>query len=318
VNTILKIPSDTALLDEEGNLIALHSEQRFNHADELTKGARHFTYTGQLSQIKQVWDIFLLNSQEIKEDFEVLTQKRTSNPMSDPHTICYNPEQIFIEEGAEIRAAVLNASSGPIYIGKNAQISEGALIQGPFALNEGSVVAQGAKIRPGTSVGPHCKVGGEINNAVFFGYSNKGHDGYLGNAVIGEWCNLGANTNNSNLKNDISHVKLYSYVNRQLENTGLTFCGLLMGDYSKAGISTMFNTGTTVGVSVNVFGAGFQKKHTPSFSWGGAAEGSEPYRLDKAIQVIKNTQFLKKVEFTSIDETILRHIHLLTQTEQAI
>jgi len=312
VNTIMKIPLETALLDENGQLIAFHSKKTLTDPNKLPDGSPHYTYTGQLSQINHVWDIFLLNPQQIRDDFEKLTLRRKSFPLTDPHTICYNSADIFIEEGAQIKAAVLNAENGPIYIGKNAQISEGALIQGPFALNEGAVVAQGAKIRPGTSVGPYCKVGGEINNAVFFGFSNKGHDGYLGNAVLGEWCNLGANTNNSNLKNDITPVSIYNYTSQKLESTGLTFCGLFMGDYSKAGISTMFNTGTTVGVGVNVFGAGFQAKHVPSFTWGGAAEGYEPYRIEKALEVIRQTQLQKKVEFTETDETILRHIHLLS------
>lgn len=312
VNTILKIPADTALISENGELLALHSGNQYTRSEQLSKENRQFTYTGDIIQINQVWDIFQMNPTQIRADFEMITSSKSSKSIADPHTICYNSDQIFIEDGAQIKAAVLNAETGPIYIGKNAQISEGALIQGPFALNEGSVVAQGAKIRPGTSVGPYCKVGGEINNAVFLGYSNKGHDGYLGNAVIGEWCNLGANTNNSNLKNDISPVKIHSYVTGQLENTEMTFCGLFMGDYSKAGINTMFNTGTVVGVGVNVFGAGFQAKHVPSFTWGGAAEGYEPYRIEKAVTVIQNTQQQKKMEFSSIDEAIFREVHQLS------
>ncbi len=312
VNTILKIPLGTALKDDNGQLLAFHSSEVFSLSTQLTNADRQFTYTGKAGQIRHPWDIFLMNPALIKADFDRIASSRTSKGISDPHTICYCPGNIFIEEGAQIKAAVLNAESGPVYIGKNAQISEGASIQGPFAMSEGAVVAQGAKIRPGTSVGPYCKVGGEINNAVFFGYSNKGHDGYLGNAVLGEWCNLGANTNNSNLKNDISPVKIHSYVSGKPESTGLTFCGLFMGDYSKAGISTMFNTGTVVGVSVNVFGAGFQAKYIPSFTWGGAAEGYETYRIEKAVDVIRKTREQKKAIFSETDETILRTVQQLT------
>jgi UDP-N-acetylglucosamine diphosphorylase/glucosamine-1-phosphate N-acetyltransferase len=204
----------------------------------------------------------------------------------------------------------------PIYIGRNALIQEGSMIQGPFAIGESSVLAQGTKIRPNTTVGPFCKVGGEVSNCVVFGYSNKGHDGYLGNSVLGEWCNLGANTNNSNLKNDHSPVKLHSYATNALAETGLLFCGLMMGDYSKAGISTMFNTGTVVGVSVNVFGAGFQAKHVPSFSWGGAAEGYCGYRFEKAVTVAKDTVSRRGIAFGQTEEDIMRTIFENTQNQR--
>jgi UDP-N-acetylglucosamine diphosphorylase/glucosamine-1-phosphate N-acetyltransferase len=230
--------------------------------------------------------------------------------------ICYNSENIFIEEGAVIKASILNAENGPIYIGRNALIQEGSMIQGPFAIGESSVLAQGTKIRPNTTVGPFCKVGGEVSNCVVFGYSNKGHDGYLGNSVLGEWCNLGANTNNSNLKNDHSPVKLHSYVSDALADTGLLFCGLMMGDYSKAGISTMFNTGTVVGVSTNVFGAGFQSKHVPSFSWGGAAEGFSEYRFPKALAVAKDTVSRRNVSFDETEENILKSVFEQTREQR--
>jgi UDP-N-acetylglucosamine diphosphorylase/glucosamine-1-phosphate N-acetyltransferase len=266
--------------------------------------------------IRQIWDIFLNNGTQIKSDFARMTSSKQSAKITDPFTHCYNQENIFIEEGAVIRAAILNAENGPIYIGKNASIQEGAVIQGPFAIGESSVLAQGAKIRPNTTVGPFCKVGGEVSNCVIFGYSNKGHDGYLGNSVLGEWCNLGANTNNSNLKNDHSAVKIHNYATGKLESTGLLFCGLFMGDYSKAGISTMFNTGTVVGVSVNVFGAGFQSKHIPSFSWGGNAEGFTEYRFEKAVAVAKDTVSRRNVIFDETDEKIMKQVFEQTKNQR--
>ena len=271
-------------------------------------GLKEYIFPGEYVAIQNLWDIFVENGTQIVSDYELLTANQTTQPLTDPHTRCYAPENIFIEKGVTIRAAILNAEDGPIYLGRNATISEGAIIQGPFALGEGAVIGQGAKIRPNTTVGPYCKVGGEVNNSVFFGYSNKGHDGYLGNSVIGEWCNLGANTNNSNLKNDFTNVKLYNYATQNLEDTGRIFCGLFMGDYTKAGISTMFNTGTVVGVNVNVFGAGFQPKHIPSFSWGGAAEGFAPYRFDKALTVIKETMRRREFAFDDKREAILQSI----------
>ncbi|HAO48408.1 MAG TPA: glucose-1-phosphate thymidylyltransferase, partial [Runella sp.] len=261
-----------------------------------------------ITVIQHIWDIFVENGAQINADFAAITHQRTSQPLNDPHTHCYAPERIFIEKGAKVRAAILNAENGPIYIGKNATICEGSVVMGPFSLGESATVNWGAKMRMNTTIGPHCKVGGEISNSVLFSYSNKGHDGFLGNSVLGEWCNLGANCNNSNLKNDYTNVKLYSYATHTLEDTGRLFCGLFMGDYTKAGISTMFNTGTVVGVNANVFGAGFQSKHIPSFSWGGAAEGTTEYRLEKAIQVAYETVSRRNVPFGEIEQDILRSI----------
>lgn len=266
-----------------------------------------------ITVIQRVWDIFAENGAQIKADFANITHNRTSHPLSDPHTRCYAPENIFIEEGANIRAAILNAENGPIYIGKNATINEGSVVIGPFALGEGATVNWGGKMRMNTTVGPHCKVGGEVGNSVFFGYSNKGHDGFLGNSVIGEWCNLGANCNNSNLKNDYTNVKLFSYATHTLEDTGRLFCGLFMGDFTKAGISTMFNTGTVVGVNANVFGSGFQPKHIPSFSWGGAAEGFTEYRVEKALQVAFETVSRRNEPFGEIEQDILKQVFETTR-----
>ena len=222
------------------------------------------TCEGSVLKIETTWDIFSKNGDAIKADFKILTANRTSEPIPE-QTVAFNPEQIFIEKGAKIPLCVLNATEGPIYIGKNTEIMEGSMVRGPFALCEGSTLKMGTKVYGPTTVGPHSKVGGEVNNVVFFGYSNKGHDGYLGNAVIGEWCNLGADTNNSNLKNNYAEVRLWSYETDTFAKTGLQYCGLMMGDHSKCGINTMFNTGTVVGVSANIFGAGFPRNFIPSF-----------------------------------------------------
>ncbi|MGV3558470.1 putative sugar nucleotidyl transferase [Larkinella arboricola] len=303
------LPLEGALVTPDGLLLALYTEKPLESAPSADDAQTVTVFEEPLTVIRSLPDIFASNSEQIRADFELLTAGRTSQPITDPHTRCYAPENIFVEEGAQIRAAVLNAEGGPIYIGKNALIQEGTVMLGPFALCDHATINWGGKMRSNTTIGPYTKVGGEISNSVFFGYSNKGHDGFLGNSVIGEWCNLGANTNNSNLKNDYTNVKLYSYATGQFENIDRLFCGLMMGDYTKAGISTMFNTGTVVGVNVNVFGAGFQPKHIPSFSWGGGAEGLTDYRLEKAIEVVRETITRRGMVFTDVDEAILREVH---------
>jgi len=310
---IEKMPSESVLFSTAHEILAVRTIASNWNPDDDLKYLTSIIYSESVVLIRQIWDIFSNNGTQIKADFEKITASRTSAELTDPFTRCYNTDNIFIEEGAVIKAAILNAENGPIYIGRNATIQEGALVQGPFTIGEGSVLAQGAKIRPNTTVGPFCKVGGEVSNSVIFGYSNKGHDGYLGNSVLGEWCNLGANTNNSNLKNDHTPVKLHSYATGALESTGLLFCGLFMGDYSKAGISTMFNTGTVVGVNVNVFGAGFQPKHIPSYSWGGKAEGFTEYRFEKATAVANDTVSRRHINFDATDEKILRKVFEQTQ-----
>lgn len=257
-------------------------------------------------RIEQTWDIFSKNGEAIIRDFEMLTKGRTSQAL--PENIwTKNPENIFIEEGAIIEFCTLNASEGPIYIGKDAEIMEGALVRGPFALCEHSTIKMGAKIYSNTTIGPHCKVGGEVNNSVIFGYSNKGHDGFLGNSVLGEWCNLGADTNNSNLKNNYAEVRLWNYEAKNFARTGLQFCGLMMGDHSKCGINTMFNTGTVVGVSANIFGSGFPRNFIPSFSWGGSG-GFTTYKTDKAFEVAKVVMGRRGMEFSDLDSKILEHV----------
>ncbi len=261
-------------------------------------------------QIKNTWDIFSFNGLAIQADFDLITQDKETEPI--PETVqCINKKNIFIEEGAVINFATLNASKGPIYIGKNAEIMEGATIRAPFALCEGSTVKMGAKIYGDTTIGPQCKVGGEVSNSVFFGYANKGHDGFLGNSVIGEWCNLGADTNNSNLKNNYAEVKIWSYETERFAKTGLQFCGLMMGDHSKSGINTMFNTGTVVGVSANIFGGNFPRNFIPSFSWGGSA-GFTTYQMRKVNEVASVVMKRRKLEYDEKEQSILEHIFEVT------
>lgn len=275
----------------------------------LEKTAKHKPYENKVTLIDQVWKIFQLNGEQIKLDFERITEGRKSQPLGDDHTILYGElsKDIFIEEGAEIKAAVLNAGSGPIYIGKNAQIQEGALIRGPFALCEDSIVNMGAKIRGDTTVGPFSKAGGEISNSVIFGFSNKAHDGFLGNSVIGEWCNLGADTNTSNLKNNYENVKIWNYKKGGFKDTGLQFCGLMMGDHSKCGINTMFNTGTVVGVGSNIFGDGFPRTFIPSFAWGGAS-GFTTFQLNKMLDTAERVLGRRSKKLEEADKKILKHL----------
>jgi len=256
--------------------------------------------------IKNTWSIFQLNGAAIEADFQLITKNRTSQPLPE-QVVAFNADQIFIEEGAILPLCMLNATNGPIYIGKDAEIMEGSMVRGPFALCENSVLKMGTKIYGPTTIGPHSKVGGEVNNVVFFGCSNKAHDGFLGNSVIGEWCNLGADTNTSNLKNNYAEVRLWNYESENFAKTGLQFCGLLMGDHSKCGINTMFNTGTVVGVSANVFGSGFPRNFIPSFSWGGHS-GLSTYLTNKAFEVAQVVMKRRGEEFTDIDAAILTEV----------
>lgn len=257
--------------------------------------------------VEAIWELFQKNDAAIRLDYELLTAGRTSSPISATNQ-AMNPSAIFIEEGAIVECAVLNANTGPIYIGKNSEIMEGSLIRGPFSMNEDAIVKMGAKIYGATSIGPHCKVGGEISNCIFQAYSNKGHDGFLGNSLVGEWCNFGADTNSSNLKNNYSPVKIHSYKTNNLEATTVQFCGVLMGDHSKTGINTMLNTATVVGVSANIFGGGFPSKYIPSFTWGGA-EKSERFILEKAFEVAQNMMERRHLELSAGDKSILEHLY---------
>jgi len=264
-----------------------------------------------LIKIENTWDIFRKNGDALSEDFELLTKGRKSQSIPSSNRVV-DASNVFIEEGAKLEFTILNASTGPIYIGKDAEIMEGSIIRGPFALCEASTVKMGAKIYGPTTVGPFCKVGGEVTNSVLFAYSNKAHEGYLGNSVLGEWCNIGADTNTSNLKNDYSEVRLWDYQTESFTKTGLQFCGLMMGDHSKCGINTMFNTGTVVGVNSNVFGSGFPRNFIPSFTWGGHG-GFSTFLPKKAYEVAKSVMARRNFEFSELDADILAHVFELTK-----
>lgn len=268
-------------------------------------------YTGDCITVMNTWDIFSKNDAAIRQDFEYITEDRQSQPIPKSVNVIA-PENIFIEEGAKLEFVTLNASTGPIYIGKNAEIMEGSVIRGPFSLGDGAVVKLASKIYGPTTVGANSRVGGEVNNSVLFNNSNKGHDGFLGNSVLGEWCNIGADSNNSNLKNNYEEVKLWSYETEGFAKTGLQFCGLMMGDHSKCGINTMFNTGTVVGVSANIFGSGFPRNFVPSFSWGGAS-GFTTYITKKAFQTAKIVMSRRNMEFDEQEAAILEQVFETTK-----
>lgn len=259
-------------------------------------------------KIDNTWDIFSKNDLALRADFKLLTKDRKSEKLSETNFVQGNSSDIFLEEGAEIEYAFLNTKSGPIYLAKDAVIMEGSKVRGPFSLGQQSQLKMDAKIYGATTIGPHCKVGGEINNSVFFGYSNKAHDGFLGNAVIGEWVNLGADTNNSNLKNTYDFVKLWSYADEKFVNTGLQFCGLIMGDHSKTGINTMFNTGAVVGVSANLFGSGYQRNFIPSFSWG-SPHKMLTFDLNKSFDVATAVMARRGIQFDETEKEILTYIY---------
>lgn len=257
---------------------------------------------------KQPTDLFFYNEKAIDFDFELLTKGRTSQELSETNGFLGNADDLFIEEGASIEFATLNAKTGKIYIGKNTEVMEGCNLRGPIALCEESKFNLGAKIYGATTIGPHSKVGGEVNNIVIFGYSNKGHDGFVGNSVIGEWCNLGADTNSSNLKNNYAEVKLWNYRTKRFANTGLQFAGVIMGDHSKTAINTQLNTGTVVGVAANIFKSGFPPNLIENFSWGGM-KGDEKFKLEKAYEVAEKAMARRKVPFTEMDRNILKYIY---------
>lgn len=261
-----------------------------------------------------IWDIFSKNTEAIAADFDLVTKGRKSAPLSKSNKHI-GKGKIFIEKGASVEAAIINTSKGNVYIGEDAVIMEGCLIRGPFAMGEHAELKMGAKIYGATTLGPYSKVGGEVNNSVVFGYSSKAHDGFIGNSVLGEWCNLGADTNNSNLKNNYGNVKLWNYAQQEMIDTGLQFCGLFMGDHSKCGINTMFNTGTVVGVNANIFGGDFPINFIRSFSWGGAEEFVD-YKLEKALSVAEKVMARRNILLTDEDKKILTHIHKLSKLKR--
>lgn len=257
-----------------------------------------------ITKLYNTWDIFVYNDEQIKADFKFLTKGKKSQTLSKTNTLIGDESQLFIESGAIIEGAILNVSNGPIYVGADSEIMEGSLIRGSFALGKCAQIKMGAKIYGGTTVGPYSKVGGELNNVVIFGYSNKAHEGFFGNSVIGEWCNIGADSNTSNLKNTYDNVRLWNYTSQTFINTNLQFCGTIMGDHSKCGINTMFNTGTVIGVCANIFGSGYQRNFIPSYSWGGTA-GLATYSSNKAIDVARRVWERRGIEFTENDKKIL-------------
>jgi UDP-N-acetylglucosamine diphosphorylase/glucosamine-1-phosphate N-acetyltransferase len=297
---------DNQSIFKDDRLIAFRSPSY-----EDVSGCEKLNYEGEIISIDHTWDIFEKNDEVLKLDFVNLTQGRVSEPLSKTNNVLV-PENVFVESGAKVEFATIDASAGPVYIGKDAEIMAGALIQGPLALCEHATIKMGAKIYGATTIGPWCKVAGEIQNSVLTGYSNKGHDGYLGNAVLGEWCNIGADSNNSNLKNNYAKVKIWDYTTERFANTGLQFCGLIMGDHSKCGINTMFNTGTVVGVSANIFGSGFPRNFIPSYSWGGAA-GFSLYALKKALETATIVMERRKLELTEQDRNILEYVFNMTE-----
>lgn len=274
----------------------------------LSKIEKMTDITEELIFFKKPTDLFSLNQEAIDFDFELVTKGRTSQELSKTNGFLGNKEDLFIEEGAEIEFATLNCKTGKIYVGKNAEIMEGSMVRGSLALCEGSKINMGSKIYGATTIGPHSKVGGEVNNIIITGFTNKGHEGFVGNSVIGEWCNLGADTNSSNLKNNYAEVKLWSYKTKKFEKTGLQFCGLIMGDHSKTAINTQFNTGTVVGVGANIFKSGFPPNVIEHFSWGGF-KGDEKFKIEKAYEVAEKAMARRKIPLTEEDKEILRWVY---------
>ena len=306
VSEILKLEQGQKLISGEDVIAWRTGKSKLKEDIAEVNLDKSVSYKISLRKISQLTDIFTMNGEQIHADFALLTSKRKSAKLSLTNKIL-GKKNIFIEKGAKVECSILNATEGPIYIGTNSEIMEGSVIRGPFALCNDSTVRLGTKIYGDSTVGPFSKVGGEISNSVIFGYSNKAHDGFLGNSVIGEWCNLGAGTNNSNLKNNYSNVKLWDYESEKYINTGLQFCGLIMGDHSKTSINSMLNTGTVVGVNANIFGTGFPPKFIPSFSWGGAAE-LKTFRIEEALEVAKKVFERRKINFDKTEENILRYL----------
>lgn len=305
-------PENMAYINEGRIFIARMGK---NQTSEFIETLKHSCKTNEIAippYLSNFCDIFSKNGAELEKDFQLITKGRKSQKANNTNQLI-KPENIFIEEGAIIECSTLNATNGNIYIGKDAEVMEGSNIRGSFALCEHSAVKLGAKIYGPTTIGPYSKVGGEINNSVIFGFTNKAHDGFLGNSVIGEWCNIGADSNNSNLKNNYANVKMWNYSRKQFANTGLLFAGLIMGDHSKCGINTMFNTGTVVGVSANLFGAGFHRNFIPSFSWGGPSTGYTTNQLNKSLEVAKVVFSRRNLELSETDTKILAWIHEYTE-----
>ncbi|MEO6539464.1 MAG: putative sugar nucleotidyl transferase [Ferruginibacter sp.] len=269
------------------------------------KVSRSVEFKGEMQAVHYPWEIFQLNDWALREDFELVTAGRKSKSVSKTNKLI-KPSQVFVEAGVNMEHCIINASEGPVYIGKNATIMEGSLLRGPVAICEGATVKMGTKIYGATTIGPFCTVGGEIKNSVLFSFSNKAHEGYLGDSVLGEWCNLGAGTSNSNVKNNAGEVKYCVDADKKEMSAGIKG-GLLMGDYSKAAINTSFNTGTVVGICCNVVAAGLTPKLIPNFSW--TADGITKYKLDKALVDIDNWKKLKGLTVSDREKQILTDIY---------
>tara|TARA_B110000977_G_scaffold35783_3_gene47873 strand:- start:526 stop:1698 length:1173 start_codon:yes stop_codon:yes gene_type:complete len=275
---------ENTIIMKNGKVLAISPLPEDNHEiDSKLSNYRVVQYTGEIDSIEKPMDIFILNAAEIERDLNFIQKENTFKNNYGTGNL-FIGDRIYIEDGAKINGASLNSSDGPIYISKSAEVMEGSNLRGPLAVMEDSVIKMGSKIYGPTTIGPSCKIGGELSNVVFQGFSNKAHDGFLGNSVVGHWCNFGADSNTSNLKNNYKEVKSWNYYTENFENTGTMYCGLIIGDHSKCGINTMFNTGTVVGSFVNIFGSGFQSKFIPSFSWAGE-DTFETYKFDKAIEL---------------------------------
>lgn len=309
VEEVLRLEIGEALFKGD-DFIAYRGVSPDMHADNYMKKE----YNGEYLVLHYLFDIFLNNGAVIKQDFEMITKGRTSCALSASNTVIGDPGLVFVEEGAYVEGAFLNTNGGPIYIGKDAQVMEGSCVRGPMALCEHSNINMGSKIYSDTTIGPWSKVGGELNNVVVFGYSNKAHDGFLGNAVIGEWCNIGAGTNASNLKNDYSKIRVWNYPDHTFMRTDLQFCGLIMGDHSKVGINCMFNTATVVGVGVNIHGSGFPRTFIPSFSEGSPVGGFTDVQLKKFFDIANRAMARRGLLLTDLDYEIFEEIYKIADT----
>lgn len=298
-------------LKKDAILIACKIDAGTAYIPDIDKQLKIKIYQGNFIRIFLPEDIFRNNDAELKKDFALLTRGRTSVKLSS--TNVFLGEQFFAEEGAQAECSTFNSLNGPIYIGENSQVWEGCHIRGSFALCNNSQVKMGAKIYGQTTIGPYSRVGGEINNAIIWGYSSKGHEGYLGNAVLGQWCNIGADSNNSNLKNNYAEVRLWEYATESFRNTGLQFCGLIMADHAKCGINTMFNTGTVAGVSANIFGSGFPRNFIPDFAWGGA-HGFDVYSLNKMFETSEKVYERRDIDFDQTEQDILSAVFEMTRS----
>lgn len=309
IKALLALNPGEALFYKERMMAA-----RVAYCDFLSANYSKIDYNDDLDVIVYPFDIFRLNGKAIRDDYALIVKGRKSQKLPDGCTLIGDHKlpdgfpSVFIEEGAELTACVLNVTGGPIYIGKNAAVMECASLRGPIALCDNVKIKMGARIYPDTTFGPYCKIGGEVDNTVIFGYSNKAHDGYLGNAVIGEWCNIGAGTNASNLKNDYTKIRVWNYPSHSFMRTDLQFCGLIMGDHSKAGINTMFNTATVIGVGVNIHGSGFPRTFIPGFSEGSPAGGMTDVPLKKFCQIAERVMARRNVPLTDADRRMFESV----------